>query len=43
MWDPEDLGKVIYDDDFDMSSEEAQMSVLQMCKDLREQFYVAGR
>jgi predicted RND superfamily exporter protein len=23
MWDPEDLGEIIYDDDFDMSSEEA--------------------
>lgn len=42
MWDPEDLGEIIYDDDFDMTSEEAQMSVLQMCKDIRDQFFVAG-
>lgn len=40
FWDATYAGKAIMDPDFDLSSEEAQMSILNLCKDLRKQEFV---
>ncbi|QDZ20569.1 patched-related protein [Chloropicon primus] len=34
-WNPEDLGKVTYDEEFDMSSPEAQVHVYNVCQDVK--------
>lgn len=39
-WDPEFIGKAVMDDSFDLSTEEAQNSILSFCKDLRKQEFV---
>jgi hypothetical protein len=35
-WDPEDIGELVWDDEFDPSSEEAQTFLLNLCKDLNK-------
>lgn len=40
MWDPEDIGEVVMDKDFSLSSVEAQQSVLDFCSDLKKQDFV---
>lgn len=39
-WDAEFIGKAIMDEEFDLSSEEAQKSLLNLCSDLRKQDFV---
>ena len=34
-WDPTDIGKIVYDDDFDMSSEANQQRLIDICNDLK--------
>lgn len=39
-WDPADLGDVVFDDKFDMSPITSQQSLMDFCKDLREQSFI---
>ena len=36
LWDPEDLGKLVWDDDFTISPPENQLALMDFCVDLRE-------
>ena len=36
LWDPEVLGELVWDDQFDVSPEENQKSVMKLCEDLRD-------
>lgn len=40
QWDSNFIGKAIMDDQFDLSQLEAQKSILELCKDLRQQDFV---
>ena len=35
QWDPTDIGKVVYDNQFDMSSEANQQRIVDICNDLK--------
>ena len=39
-WDAEFIGKAVMDDKLDLSSKEAQQSLLDFCEDLREEPFV---
>lgn len=34
-WDARDIGKAVFDPDFDIYSKESQKAILDLCKDLR--------
>lgn len=40
LWDASDLGKVVMDDQFSLSSREAQQNILDFCEDLKTQEFV---
>lgn len=42
-WNPEDIGDAVLDDEFDLSSIEAQASLVKFCRDLREQEFVFNK
>jgi len=39
-WDPADLGEVVFDDKFDLSAVESQKSLMNFCKDLKDQMFI---
>lgn len=39
-WDPDDIGKLVYDNDFDMSSSESQQLLYDACQLLKISEYV---
>mmetsp|Transcript_41135 Transcript_41135/g.62527 ORF Transcript_41135/g.62527 Transcript_41135/m.62527 type:complete len:246 (+) Transcript_41135:1382-2119(+) len=43
MWDPSDVGTVILDDNFDLSSEAAQQSLMDFCEDLPSRPFILNK
>ena len=43
IWDATDLGQVIMDDQFNLSSKKAQQDILNFCADLKEQSFVKDK
>ena len=39
-WDPEDIGEIVWDDEFDPTSEASQTFLLNLCKKLNEQSFL---
>ena len=39
-WDPHDMGKVVFDDGFDLAKESSQQSLYNFCMDLKDQEFV---
>ena len=35
LWDPDELGELVWDDEFDISPPENQQSLIKLCEDLK--------
>jgi len=42
-WEPENLGQVVFDENFELGLPESQLSMQEFCQDLKEQSFVSNQ